>query len=104
MDQKKGESLSGYSQLIDYRLQRGDKGYAEVTLTIGAQHLNRLGVLHGGVLATLIDTATGYAVACLASFPLWNVHAARYCTATQRLVSQIHQVLSHPRSTASSTA
>jgi len=63
VDQQKDASLSGFSQLIEYRLQRGDKGYAEVSMTVGPQHLNRLGVLHGGVLATLLDTATGFAVA-----------------------------------------
>jgi uncharacterized protein (TIGR00369 family) len=57
------QSLSGYSRLMEYRLHRADRGYAEVVLTIGPQHLNRLGVLHGGVLGTLIDSATGYAVA-----------------------------------------
>jgi uncharacterized protein (TIGR00369 family) len=63
VDQEKDPSLSGYSRLIEYRLQRGDTGYAEVSLTVGPQHLNRLGVLHGGVMATLIDSATGFAVA-----------------------------------------
>jgi uncharacterized protein (TIGR00369 family) len=62
-DQVENASLSGYSRLIEYRLQRADKGYAEVSLTVGPKHLNRLGVMHGGVLATLIDTATGFAVA-----------------------------------------
>jgi uncharacterized protein (TIGR00369 family) len=63
VDQEKDPSLSGYSQLLDYHLQHGDVGYAEVSLTVGPQHLNRLGVLHGGVIATLIDSATGFAVA-----------------------------------------
>lgn len=57
------QSLSGYSKLMEYHLQRADRGYAEVSMTVGPQHLNRLGVVHGGVLGTLIDSATGYAVA-----------------------------------------
>lgn len=61
------DSLSGYSQLMQYHLHRADRGYAEVTLTVGPQHLNRLGVLHGGVLTTLLDSATGYAVAFVVS-------------------------------------
>ena len=32
-----------------------------VELEIGRAHLNRAGVVHGGVLATLLDTALGYA-------------------------------------------
>ncbi|HVI86916.1 MAG TPA: PaaI family thioesterase [Dongiaceae bacterium] len=62
-DQVENASLSGYSRLIEYHLQRADQGYAEISLTVGSKHLNRLGVMHGGVMATLIDTATGYAVA-----------------------------------------
>lgn len=57
------DTLSGYSKLMEYHLHRADRGYAEVILTVGPQHLNRLGVLHGGVLTTLLDSATGYAVA-----------------------------------------
>jgi len=60
-------SLSGYSKLIQYRLHRADRGYAEVILSVGPEHLNRLGVVHGGVLATLLDSATGYAVAFASS-------------------------------------
>jgi len=54
---------SGYAELIGYKLRSKAKGYAELELTVEAKHLNRLEVPHGGVLATLIDTATGYAVA-----------------------------------------
>ena len=54
---------SGYANLIGYKLRAKATGYAELELTIEPKHLNRSNVPHGGVLATLIDTATGYAVA-----------------------------------------
>jgi uncharacterized protein (TIGR00369 family) len=54
---------SGYSELIGYKLRNRAASYAELELTVEPKHLNRLNVPHGGVLATLIDTAAGIAVA-----------------------------------------
>lgn len=54
---------SGYAALIGYKLRSRATGYAELELIVEPKHLNRLGVPHGGVLATLIDTATGIAIA-----------------------------------------
>jgi uncharacterized protein (TIGR00369 family) len=54
---------SGYAELIGYRLVDKAKDFARLTLLIGPQHLNRMEVPHGGVLATLLDSATGFAVA-----------------------------------------
>ena len=52
---------SAFGQLVGYELQVWEEGYAKVTLAIAERHLNRSGVLHGGVLMTLIDAACGYA-------------------------------------------
>lgn len=52
---------SGFRDLVGYELREWREGYARVTLTVEAKHLNRSGVLHGGVLTTLIDAACGYA-------------------------------------------
>jgi len=39
-----------------------DDGTAELELDATEEHLNEAGTLHGGVLATLVDTAMGQAV------------------------------------------
>ena len=39
-----------------------DDGEAHLRLDVTDQHLNEAGTLHGGVLATLVDTAMGHAV------------------------------------------
>lgn len=50
--------------LLDYlgiRLDRVGRGQASFEIDVEPRHLNRLGSLHGGVTATLLDAACGYA-------------------------------------------
>lgn len=54
---------SGYAELIGYELIEKAQNFARLQLLIQPHHLNRMEVPHGGVLATLLDTATGFAVA-----------------------------------------
>ena len=54
---------SGYRQLIGYRTKAWREGHGEVELTIGPQHLNSIGIVHGGIYAALLDVALGHAVA-----------------------------------------
>ena len=48
-------------QHLGVRLVDAAPGYCEFRLDIAPQHLNRSGGLHGGVIATLLDAACGYA-------------------------------------------
>jgi uncharacterized protein (TIGR00369 family) len=50
-----------FADLVGYRLAAWRDDHAEIVLTLGLQHVNRTGRLHGGVLCTLIDAACGYA-------------------------------------------
>ena len=50
----------GFADLVGYELVNWEDDLAEVGLTVEKRHLNRSGVMHGGVLTTLIDTACGY--------------------------------------------
>jgi uncharacterized protein (TIGR00369 family) len=51
---------SGFAGLLGYRITEWTEGRAAVVLQVAARHLNRSGILHGGVLSTLVDTACGY--------------------------------------------
>lgn len=55
------ESLTGFNALLGFRLTEWRDGFAQIEFDIAAQHLNRSGILHGGVLATVLDAALGYA-------------------------------------------
>ncbi|ESR23354.1 PaaI family thioesterase [Lutibaculum baratangense] len=54
------EEPSGFQSTMRYRLAEWTDGRAVVVMEIGPQHLNRRKVVHGGVLASLIDTACGF--------------------------------------------
>lgn len=47
--------------LVGYRVTAVEPGRARVELNAGARHANPMGVLHGGVLCTIADTAMGAA-------------------------------------------
>lgn len=53
---------TGYAERLGARTEATGDGAARVRFDVGEQHLNAAGTLHGGVLATLVDTAMGAAV------------------------------------------
>ena len=55
------EVMRGFGAHVGYRLTAWRDGFAEVTLDLNETHTNRSGLVHGGLLSTLIDVAGGYA-------------------------------------------
>lgn len=51
-----------FSQLLGMRCVFREKGHARYELEVGPELLNKRGVAHGGVAASLLDTALGAAV------------------------------------------
>ena len=60
------ETPVGFGALVGYRLAVWGPDHAEPELHPEPRHLNRSHVPHGGVIATLIDTACGFAGCCSA--------------------------------------
>jgi uncharacterized protein (TIGR00369 family) len=50
------------AQTLGFALAEVGEGRAVFTVTPGERHMNPLGVVHGGLAATLLDSATGCAV------------------------------------------
>jgi uncharacterized protein (TIGR00369 family) len=50
-----------FLQLLNVRPVGAGAGHAVFEMTVEEFHLRTLGILHGGVTATLLDTAMGYA-------------------------------------------
>jgi uncharacterized protein (TIGR00369 family) len=57
-DETGAQTLLGY--VVDVS---ANDGKARCVLDVGAQHGNRHGVLHGGIIACLLDNAMGYGAA-----------------------------------------
>jgi uncharacterized protein (TIGR00369 family) len=55
---------SPFYKLLDLEICEISKGYARVETGLSKNHLNLFGVLHGGVYASLIDTAAYWSVYC----------------------------------------
>jgi uncharacterized protein (TIGR00369 family) len=55
-------AVGGFAERLGARAEVADDGSARVAFTAADEHLNPAGTLHGGVLATLVDTAMGAAV------------------------------------------
>ncbi len=55
-------NVSPYPDHMSMRVSRIELDRAVIELRAGACHLQPFGIVHGGVLATLIDTATFWAV------------------------------------------
>ena len=52
---------SAFNNALGIRLSDWSDGRCSVELDVIGDHLNRSGVVHGGVLMTLLDVACGYA-------------------------------------------
>ena len=53
---------SRFHSWMGMRLERLEDGESEVALEVGPDHVNLMGVLHGGVISSLADAATGIAM------------------------------------------
>lgn len=55
-------SNGGFAERLGAEVQLAEDGSARMRFTASEEHLNQAGTVHGGVLATLVDTAMGAAV------------------------------------------
>lgn len=55
--------MGGFRELLGIDLEAASGGEARLRLLASPEHLNPAGTVHGGAIATLVDTAMGEAVA-----------------------------------------
>jgi uncharacterized protein (TIGR00369 family) len=49
-----------YHALLGLTLVQWEEGLARLACTVGERHLNRSGIVHGGLILSMIDQAAGY--------------------------------------------
>lgn len=55
-------TATGFRDLVGLDVHQADEGRSRITLAVAERHLNPHGSVHGGVIATMADVATGEAV------------------------------------------
>jgi uncharacterized protein (TIGR00369 family) len=53
--------IGAFGKMLGFHIPEWDEGHVRMEMTLKPEHMNRSGVLHGGILAALLDTACGYA-------------------------------------------
>jgi uncharacterized protein (TIGR00369 family) len=54
------EEFRGFNQKLGFRMADWSLGHAVLELPLQPWHLNRSGIVHGGIIASIIDAAAGY--------------------------------------------
>ncbi|MDH5676367.1 MAG: PaaI family thioesterase [Myxococcales bacterium] len=50
-----------FLRLLDIKLERLGRGEAEMSMTVSQKHLQTMGIVHGGVIASILDSVTWWA-------------------------------------------
>ena len=53
--------IGAFGRLLGLEVVEWEDGFCRITMRVRPAFLNRSGVLHGGIVSTLLDTAVGYA-------------------------------------------
>jgi len=53
--------IGAFGQMLGFRVIEWREGFVRMEMDVRPEHLNRSGVLHGGIISALLDTACGYA-------------------------------------------
>ena len=61
---------SGIMKMLDGRIDSFGEGVSVMSLTLEEKHMNPNGVVHGGVITTLMDEATGHAIVTIRGLEL----------------------------------
>ena len=68
----KGRESSPFVELIGGQMEEWGEGYARMSLVLEPHHTNPNGVMHGGVITTLMDEVLGVAIASLRGMEVTN--------------------------------